>query len=213
VVNSSDSRCRVIKDLFLREYPDSKTELNFQNPFQLLVSVVLSAQCTDKRVNQITPQLFKEFPTPTEMSLATTKDMHRLIGSCSFFQNKSKYLVELSRQLIESYGGEVPLDRDELQKLRGVGRKTANVVLIELLEANFMAVDTHVFRTSHRLNLSDSKTVDGTEKDLTLCFKSDLAKLHQAMVLFGRYICKARNPECQNCFLKEQCNSEDRRLP
>jgi endonuclease-3 len=206
-----NSRCREIKTLFLQHYPDSKTELNFKNPFELLVSVVLSAQCTDKRVNLITPQLFREFPTPDRMRLATTEDMHRLIGSCSFFQNKSKYLVELSGQLVESYGGEVPLDREELQKLRGVGRKTANVVLIELLQANFMAVDTHVFRTSHRLDLSKSKTVDGTEKDLTLCFKSDLAKLHQAMVLFGRYICKARNPECHNCFLREQCNSEDRR--
>jgi len=212
VVNLLDNgRCEEIKTLFLQHYPDSKTELNFRNPFELLVSVVLSAQCTDKRVNIITPQLFREFPTPSDMQRASTEDLHRLIGSCSFYQNKAKYLQNLSKQLIEDFSGEVPLDRELLQKLSGVGRKTANVVLIELKGSNFMAVDTHVFRTSHRLGLSYAKNVDKTEKDLENCFKTDLARLHQAMVLFGRYICKAKNPECDNCFLYRVCESSDKR--
>ena len=206
---NDEKRCETIKSEFLSRYSKPKSELIYKNPFQLVVSVVLSAQCTDKRVNLITPYLFKKFPTPNEMSKATFNEVQKLIFSCSFANNKAKYLIDLSKQILENYDGEVPLDEVELQKLSGVGRKTAHVVLIELLDANLMAVDTHVFRTAHRLGLSDAKNVLNTERDLTECFKTDLATLHQAMVLFGRYICKSKSPDCEKCFLTEFCVSKE----
>jgi endonuclease-3 len=135
--------------------------------------------------------------------------LKELIKSCSFFNNKAKNLIEMAKRVQEEFKGEIPLDRDKLMSLAGVGQKTANVVLIELQEANFMAVDTHVFRVSHRLGLSSAKSVKETEKDLERAFKDNLAKLHQAMVLFGRYICTAKNPKCDNCFLREFCKTKE----
>jgi endonuclease-3 len=171
-----------------------------------LVAVLLSAQCTDKRVNMITPKLFHRFPTPYEFAEATVDEVMDLISSCNHFRNKAKYLVELSKILVHEFDGEVPMDRDKLMKLPGIGRKSANVILIEAKGANIMAVDTHVFRVAHRLGLSDGKTPEAVERDLTNIFKTDLAKLHQAMVLFGRYICKAKNPECSDCKLRKFCS-------
>jgi endonuclease-3 len=203
-------RVERIREALLQNYPKSeaKSELRFKNHFELLVSVVLSAQCTDKRVNLITPELFRKFPTPEKMAKASVDEVKELIKSCNLFQNKSKYLVNLSQQLLENFDGKVPLNREDLKSLSGVGQKTANVVLIEGKGENVMAVDTHVFRVAHRLELSDSKTANGTEKDLSAIFKTDLAQLHQAMVLFGRYICRAKDPNCQNCFLSEICTSK-----
>jgi endonuclease-3 len=203
------TKCEKIKKEFLLRYSKPKSELNYQNSFQLLVSVVLSAQCTDKRVNLITPKLFELFGSPEEMAKAEQHEIQTLIYSCSFANNKSKYLIKLSQQLINNFNSEVPLDEEKLQTLAGVGRKTAHVVLIELLDANLMAVDTHVFRTAHRLGLSEAKDVVKTEKDLVECFQTDLATLHQAMVLFGRYICKSKSPDCEKCFLKEECVSKE----
>ncbi|EJF06271.1 endonuclease III [Thiovulum sp. ES] len=201
-------RVEKIKKTLLEKYPHNiaKSELNFQNNFQLIVAVVLSAQCTDKRVNLITPQLFQKFPTPQKMAKADFSEVRSLISSCNLFQNKSKYLINLSNQLLENFSGEVPLNQKDLMSLSGVGQKTANVVLIEGGGANLMAVDTHVFRVSHRLELSSAKTPEKTESDLSELFRTDLGQLHQAFVLFGRYICKAREPDCGNCFFSDLCN-------
>lgn len=198
-----------IKDIFLKNYPDSVTELNYKNLYELIVSVMLSAQCTDKRVNIITPSLFKEFPSPKELAVANLDSVKEYIKSCSFFNNKAKNLIKMAQYVESNYNGEIPLEQKELVKLAGVGQKTANVVLIEYTGANLMAVDTHVFRVAHRLGLSRAKNVNDTEADLVKKFKTNLHTLHQAMVLFGRYKCKAINPECENCILKEYCKSCD----
>jgi len=199
-----------IKQILLEHYPNSKTELNYKNLYELLVSVVLSAQCTDKRVNQITPALFKKYPDIESLATASLDDLKEIIKSCSYFNNKAKNLIKMARGVIENFNGEIPLNRKDLMSLAGVGQKTANVVLIEYMGENFMAVDTHVFRVSHRLGLSDAKSAIKTEEELSEKFKTDLSKLHQAMVLFGRYICKAKAPECNRCFLAQYCKNKDR---
>lgn len=198
-----------IKNLFLQHYQKPVTELKFKNLYELLVCVMLSAQCTDKRVNLITPNLFKEFPDILSLSKANLSTLKMLINSCSFFNNKASNLIKMAKSVVENFGGEIPLNAVDLQSLAGVGQKTANVVLIEFCKANLMAVDTHVFRVSHRLNLTKAKTPELTELDLTKAFKTDLNYLHQAMVLFGRYICKAVKPKCNECFLKEFCDYKD----
>ncbi len=198
-----------IKELFLQHYPDSVTELNYDNLYQLLIAVMLSAQCTDKRVNIITPKLFEKYPDTKALSKANIEDLKEIIKSCSFFNNKAKNLIAMAQMVESDFGGEIPLNRDELVKLPGVGQKTANVVMIEYAQAEYMAVDTHVFRVAHRLGLTDAKSVKKTEEDLVRKFKTDLPKLHQAMVLFGRYICKAVKPECDKCFLKEHCRTKE----
>jgi endonuclease-3 len=199
-----------IKSIFLEHYPNSTTELNYKNLYELLVSIILSAQCTDKRVNQITPALFKKYPDIKSLANAKLDDVKELIKSCSYFNNKAKNLIKMARGVIENFNGEIPLNRKDLMSLAGVGQKTANVVLIEYMGENFMAVDTHVFRVSHRLGLSDAKSAIKTEEELSEKFKTDLSKLHQAMVLFGRYICKAKSPECDRCFLAQYCKNKDR---
>ncbi len=199
-----------IKRRLLEHYPDSTTELHYRNLYELLVAVMLSAQCTDKRVNLITPALFEKYPDIPSLANADLDDVKALIKSCSFFNNKAKNLIKMAQMVMEKYGGKIPLDEKELVKLPGVGQKTAHVVLIEYTGANLMAVDTHVFRVAHRLGLSDAKTVEGTEKDLVEKFKTDLHRIHQAMVLFGRYICTAKNPKCDTeCFLTDLCKSKE----
>lgn len=197
-----------IKSLFLQVYKNAKTELKYKNPYELLVCVMLSAQCTDKRVNIITPELFEAYPNPESLSKANLESLKLYIQSCSFFNNKAQNLIKMAKSIIQDFDGEIPLDEKSLMSLAGVGQKTAHVVLIELNNANLMAVDTHVFRTSHRLGLSNAKNVEETEKDLVRKFKTDLSSLHQAMVLFGRYICTAKNPKCDECFLQEFCKSK-----
>jgi len=198
-----------IKQLFLEHYPDSITELVYRNVYELLVAVMLSAQCTDKRVNIITPALFEKYPDPVSLANANLDDVKALIQSCSFFNNKAKNLIKMAQSVVENYGGEIPLDRDELVKLAGVGQKTANVVMIEYTGANLMAVDTHVYRVAHRLGLCDAPTALKCEEQLTKKFKTDLHRLHQAMVLFGRYRCKAVKPECDDCFMKPYCKTTE----
>lgn len=201
---------KTIKSRLINRYKNAKSELEYSSLYELLVAVILSAQCTDKRVNIITPELFKSFPNVKSLAKAKLEDVTTLIQSCSFFNNKSKNLIAMAKMVMEEFDGKIPLNQEELIKLPGVGRKTANVVLIEYKNENFMAVDTHVFRVSHRLGLTKAKTVEETEKDLTKVFKTDLNHLHQGMVLFGRYICKARNPSCENeCFLQEFCFSKE----
>ena len=199
-----------IKSLLLQRYGDALTELHYSNIFELIIAVALSAQCTDKRVNLITTNLFKKFPTPSSLANANLNDVKELIHSCSFFNNKAINLISMAKRIVENYGGEVPIDEKELITLPGVGQKTAHVVLIEYTGANLMAVDTHVFRVSHRLGLSDDTTAISTEKTLVKKFKTNLHQLHQGMVLFGRYICTAKNPKCETeCFLKEYCKSKE----
>jgi len=198
-----------IHQLFIDKYSDAVTELKYKNVYELVIAVILSAQCTDKRVNIITPALFEKYPDPKSLALADIDDVKQLINSCSFFNNKAKNIVEMAKKVVEVYGGEIPLNEQELMTLSGVGQKTANVVMIEYTGANLMAVDTHVFRVSHRLGLSDDKTAISTEATLVKKFKNNLNALHQGMVLFGRYICKAKKPKCDECFLTSYCKTKE----
>ena len=198
-----------IKWLFLEHYPDSVTELEYRNLYELLISVMLSAQCTDKRVNIITPALFEAYPDAISLANADLDKVKSYINTCSFFNNKAKNLIKMAQSVVENYENEIPLERDELVKLAGVGQKTANVVMIEYAGANLMAVDTHVYRVAHRLGLSDAKTAVKCEEELSKKFKTDLHLLHQAMVLFGRYRCKALKPECETCFMAEHCKTKE----
>ncbi len=197
-----------IHELFIQKYSDAVTELVYKNAFELVIAVSLSAQCTDKRVNILTPELFKNYPTPQRLANANLEDIKALINTCSFFNNKAKNLLKMAKRVVEVYNGQIPMDEKELQTLAGVGQKTANVVMIEYTGANLMAVDTHVFRVSHRLGLSDDKTAIATEATLVKKFKNNLHALHQGMVLFGRYICKAKNPKCEECFLINYCKTK-----
>ena len=199
-----------IKSALVARYDDAVTELTYSNAYELVIAVALSAQCTDKRVNLITPSLFSAYPTPYVLAQADLSDVKALIQSCSFFNNKAINLIEMAKRIVNVYNGEVPLDEKELITLAGVGQKTAHVVLIEYTGANLMAVDTHVFRVSHRLGLSDDLTPAVTEATLVKKFKTNLHQLHQGMVLFGRYICTARNPKCDSeCFLQEYCKTKE----
>ncbi len=199
----------IIKEAFIQKYSDAVTELNYKNDYELLIAIILSAQCTDKRVNIITPALFEKYPSVFELADASLEDVKELIRSCSFFNNKAKNIIKMAQSVISDFDGNIPHNEKELIKLAGVGNKTANVFMIEYLGANLMAVDTHVFRVSHRLGLSDAKNVDETEKQLVKKLKGDdLHIFHQAMVLFGRYICKAVKPECENCLFPEVCKTK-----
>ncbi|WP_170018436.1 endonuclease III [Campylobacter sp. RM16190] len=201
-----------IKNQFLANFENARSELQFRNLYELLVCVMLSAQCTDKRVNLITPELFKAYPDIKSMANANLASVKMLIQSCSFFNNKAQNLIKMAKSVMENFGGEIPLNEKDLVSLAGVGQKTAHVVLIEHNGENLMAVDTHVFRVSHRLDLSSAKTPEAVEIDLTKAFKTDLNILHQAMVLFGRYTCKAVKPKCEECFMSELCKSKDKRI-
>ncbi len=199
-----------IKAAFLQRYTGAITELDYKNVYELVIAVALSAQCTDKRVNLITPALFEKYPDVHALAAADVDDVKKIIQSCSFFNNKATNIIKMAQRVIEAYGGEIPLDEKELVTLAGVGQKTANVVMIEYTGANLMAVDTHVFRVAHRLGLSDDATALKTEETLVKKFKTDLHQLHQGMVLFGRYICTAQKPKCDTeCFLQEFCKSKE----
>lgn len=188
--------------------PEPETELRFTNPFELLVAVVLSAQCTDKRVNIVTERLFKEFSSPEMMATSNFDEIFSLIRSISYPNNKSKHLLGLSRMLLEDFGGEVPLNIDDLQKLPGVGRKTANVIVSVLDRQPAMAVDTHVFRVSKRLGLVtlSAKTPLEVEKQLIKHIpKEFIHKAHHWLILHGRYVCLARKPQCGTCQITHFC--------
>lgn len=200
-----NDKIKFIESIFIEKYKDAKTELIYNNLYELLICVILSAQCTDKRVNIVTPALFKKYPNIQSLSQASLNNVKEIIHSCSFYNNKAKNIINLAKQVITKYNGIIPLDRDILKSLPGVGQKTANVVLLEYCEANLMAVDTHVFRVSHRLGLSKAKNVIDTEKDLNNIFKKNRNILHQGFVLFGRYICKSLKPQCDICFVKQYC--------
>ena len=197
---------RVI-EWFSAAMPVAETELHYENPYQLLVAVILSAQCTDKRVNISTPPLVEAFPTPEAMAKASVEEIFEYIKSCSYPNNKSKSLSGMARRLVEEFGGEVPSDLDALMSLPGVGRKTANVILSVVYNRATMAVDTHVFRVSERIGLTtNSKTPLATEKTLVKYIPEELVpKAHHWLILHGRYVCKARRPDCLNCGLTSVC--------
>ena len=201
-----------IKKRILQNFAEERSELKFKDNYQLLVCVMLSAQCTDKRVNLITPRFFAEFPSVTELAKANLASVKLLISSCNFYNNKAVNLIKMAQAVVRDFDGVVPLDEAGLKSLAGVGQKTAHVVLLEGAGANVMAVDTHVFRVAHRLGLSRAKTPELTERDLSEAFKTDLGKLHQGMVLFGRYTCKAIKPNCKECFLNELCKFKEKNL-
>ncbi|MDE6484644.1 MAG: endonuclease III [Duncaniella sp.] len=200
-------RYRRVIEWFQRAMPVAETELHYENPFQLLVAVILSAQCTDKRVNIVTPALFNAFPTPQAMAAATAEEIFPYISSVSFPNNKTRSLLGMARRLVEEYGGEVPDDMDSLLSLPGVGRKTANVILSVVYNRAAMAVDTHVFRVSERIGLTTrSRNPLTTEKALMRHIPAEIVpKAHHWLILHGRYVCKARKPLCDECGLKDVC--------
>ena len=187
-------------------YPDAHCELEYGSTWQLLVSVILSAQCTDKRVNLITPCLFAEASTPQDFIDIPLERLEQLIYSCGFYHNKAKNIKLAARDVVEKFGGVVPGTIDELITLSGVGRKTANVVFAVGFGGQAMPVDTHVFRLAHRLGLSDGKTPEAVEKDLRAVFsEKDYTRAHHLLIFHGRYTCKSRSPECDKCAVKEFC--------
>lgn len=200
-------RYQTFIDYFKKERPIAESELNYTNPFELLVAVILSAQCTDKRVNMITPTLFQKYPTPEKLSQATVEEVFEIIKSISYPNNKSKNLVEMAKKLVEKFQSQVPNDIDKLQELNGVGRKTANVIMSVIYHQPNMPVDTHVFRVSARIGLTtNAKTPLETEKQLTKNIPKDLIPIaHHWLILHGRYVCTARNPKCQECGLTSIC--------
>lgn len=190
----------------------AESELDFRNPYQLIVAVILSAQCTDKRVNMHTPALFLRFPTPEMLAQATFEEVYDLIKSISFPNNKAKHLIGMARMLVSDFGGEVPSEVEQLERLPGVGRKTANVVASIIYNKPVIAVDTHVFRVSHRLGFSAGKTPLEVEKDLNkLIPMQERAIAHHWLILHGRYICTARNPKCAGCPIREWCKWEGKK--
>ncbi len=197
-------------DYFEREMPEVETELRYASPFQLLVAVVLSAQCTDKRVNLVTPGLFAHYPTAADMAAADAADVLRHISSVSYPNSKARHLVGLARMLVDDYGGEVPSAHDDLVRLPGVGRKTANVVQAVVWNKSTMAVDTHIFRVAHRLGLVGGRatTPYAVERELTRHLPPEvIPRAHHWLLLHGRYVCQARRPRCQACGLKEWCKT------
>lgn len=194
---------------FEENVPDPATELRYDSPFHLLLAVILSAQCTDKRVNMVTPPLFEAFPTPADLAAATEQQIYSFIKSVTFPNNKTRHLLRAARVLVEEFDGVMPSDIDNLMKLPGVGRKTANVMLAVVWNKAAMAVDTHVFRVSNRIGLThNSKTPLATEKTLMKYIPADkVSRAHHWLILHGRYVCKARKPDCLNCGISAFCKT------
>ncbi len=207
-------RYRLIIDFFLEHAPDAETELLYDNPFQLLVAVILSAQCTDKRVNLTTPSIFEKYPDAESLSKASFEELFPLIRSISYPNNKTKHLIGMAQMLMEKFNGEVPLTVDELILLPGVGRKTANVITSVVDQQPNMAVDTHVFRVSARIGLTVGATTPlAAEKQLIKYIPSELVhKAHHWLILHGRYTCIARNPKCKDCGIQDACRYFQKQL-
>ena len=184
----------------------AESELHYDSPFHLLIAVILSAQCTDKRVNMYTPVIFERYPEPADLANASFEEVYELIKSISFPNNKARHLIGMASKLVSDFNSIVPSEPDELEKLPGVGRKTANVIASVIYGKAVIAVDTHVFRVSRKLGLSDGTTVEAVEKDLTEGFAEELrGTAHHWLILHGRYVCTARKPKCEECGLKDLC--------
>ncbi len=195
-----------IVSILEKTYPNAKPALCYSSPFELLVAVILSAQCTDVRVNLVTKELFKTYNTPQKMLELDEATLGELIKSCGLYNSKAKHILSASRSIVENFGGQVPATLDELQTLDGVGRKTANVVFSVAFSGDAIAVDTHVFRVSRRIGFSCSNTPLGVEKDLQkLIDKNKWSKCHHYLIYHGRNVCKAQSPKCSNCQLFELC--------
>ena len=209
-VRRKSNKYKFIIEYFSEAQPDVASELNYGSPYELLVATMLAAQCTDKRVNMVTPALFAAYPTPTALSKATEEEVLTYIKSVSYPNSKAKHLVAMAQMSVSDFGGEIPCTMDELTRLPGVGRKTANVVLAFAFDQAAMPVDTHVFRVSHRLGLvpESAKTPEAVEKELVKHFpKEYISRAHHWLLLHGRYICTARKPHCEKCALTEICES------
>ena len=199
-------RFAAIVGWFEANRPVAETELHYGNSFQLLVAVILSAQCTDRRVNIVTPPLFERFPTPQDLASATFDEVFPYVKSVSYPNSKANHLIAMAQKLVADFDGEVPSDIDALMSLPGVGRKTANVIASVVYDKPVIAVDTHVFRVSHRLGLSDGKTPLDVERDLERHIPADRRAIaHHWLILHGRYTCTARNPKCSGCPLTAWC--------
>ncbi len=195
-----------VTDWFSANMETAETELHYDTPFHLLIAVILSAQCTDRRVNMHTPQIFTRFPEPSDLASASFEEVYELIRSISFPNNKAKHLIGMAQKLVSDFNGIVPSETYELETLPGVGRKTANVIASVIYDKPVIAVDTHVFRVSRRIGLSDGSTPEAVEKDLTKGFAEELrGKAHHWLILHGRYVCTARKPKCLECGLKDFC--------
>lgn len=201
-------RYKAVVELFKKINPDAETELEYNDPFQLLIAVILSAQCTDERINKVTPTLFRDFPSPRHLASVSADEVYPYIRSVTYPNNKAKHLVGMAKMLVSEFDGVVPGDIKELQKLPGVGRKTANVIASVIYNQPAMAVDTHVFRVSKRLGLvnQNAKTPLEVEKQLVSNLdKEDIAIAHHWLILHGRYVCLARKPKCKDCKLAHLC--------
>ena len=195
-----------VTEWFSANMETAETELHYDNPFHLLIAVILSAQCTDKRVNMYTPVIFKRYPEPADLAAASFEEVYELIKSISFPNNKAKHLIGMASRLVSDFDSVVPSDPELLETLPGVGRKTANVIASVIYDKPVIAVDTHVFRVSRRIGLSDGTTVEAVEKDLTVGFAPELRpKAHHWLILHGRYVCTARKPKCSECGLQDLC--------
>lgn len=187
-------------------YPDAQPALHFKSPYELLVAVILSAQCTDERVNKVTAVLFKNYDTPEKMLTLSQSELEKYIFSCGFYHNKSAHILSASRDIIEKFGGEVPDSLEKLRTLAGVGRKTANVVYAVAFGGNAIAVDTHVFRVSNRLGIAEGKTPKKVEDGLREAIPEELwSKAHHYLIYHGRRVCHSQKPDCINCTLKDYC--------
>ena len=201
-----NKRAQKILDELKKMHPDAGCELNYGTPFELLVAVILSAQCTDKRVNEVTKDLFKKYNTPEQYATMTPAELEPLIHSCGFFHNKAVNIIGAAKGIVDRFGGEVPKTMAELTSLPGVGRKTASVVMTVAFDEPAMPVDTHVFRVSGRLGLSHGKNPEQVEKDLKDLYPpSHWNIVHHTLIFHGRYICKALRPNCSECTLTEYC--------
>ena len=191
---------------FSKNMEVAETELNYDTPLHLLIAVILSAQCTDKRVNMHPPAIFMRFPEPADLAAASFEEVYEMIKSISFPNNKARHLIGMASMLVSDFAGEVPSEPSELEKLPGVGRKTANVIASVIYDKPVIAVDTHVFRVSRRIGLSDGTTVEAVERDLTEGFEPTLRPTaHHWLILHGRYVCTARKPKCQSCGISDIC--------
>ena len=197
---------QAVLDELEKAHPDAKPELDFTNPFELLIATILSAQCTDKRVNMTTPALFRDHPTPASIACMTEEELKEYIRSCGFFNTKAKHILAACRDIVERFGGEVPSGREELQSLAGVGRKTANVVLANAFGVPAIAVDTHVFRVSNRIGLASASTVEKTEQQLMENIPENKWSIaHHWLIFHGRRVCSSQRPKCEKCTLAEFC--------
>ena len=211
----TEERTEAILNALAEAHPDARPELDFTNPFELLIATILSAQCTDKQVNRVTPALFRDHPNAASIAAMTEEELAGYIRPCGFFNTKAKHILSACRDIVERFGGEVPSGREDLQSLAGVGRKTANVVLANAFGEPAIAVDTHVFRVSNRIGLANASNVEKTEQQLMERIPKDKWSIaHHWLIFHGRRVCSAQRPKCAECTLRELCdhyNKENKR--